>query len=248
MGPLIFMARRHQIKRKKSTYQYRLLQVNNQRQQIAEQMGQANKAKAMRQSLFTTANQQAQNQLMRNMQLAQMFQQQMSNQNYINTLTGANAFNPRNFVRLDSAGKYFVQDGASLPAGLKITPSQTGEISPADYANLVNALDNAKNHFFLDNAMNNMNSGGLGGFGGLTMMMMQGMMGGSNLGQQIMNMAMDEQDEAELARLHVIDSQLEQEQMSLENQLKLLDAEEKAVEKQMDEEIKNSAPKFGLNG
>ena len=44
-------------------------------------------------------------------------------------------------------------------------------------------------------------------------------------------------DEEELARLHVIDSQLEQEQMSLENQLKLLDAEEKAVEKQMDEEI-----------
>ncbi|MBO5947612.1 hypothetical protein J6Q66_02110 [bacterium] len=248
MGPLIFMARRHQIKRKKSTYQYRLLQVNNQRQQIAEQMGQANKAKAMRQSLFTTANQQAQNQLMRNMQLAQMFQQQASNQNYINTLMGANQFNPSNFVKLGSDGKYFLQQGANLPAGLKITQGANGEITQSDYTNLVNALDKAKNHFFLDNAVGNLNNGGLGGFGGLTMMMMQGMMGGSNLGQQIMNMAMDEQDEAELARLHVIDSQLEQEQMSLENQLKLLEAEEQAVEKQMDEEIKKSAPKFGLNG
>lgn len=246
MGPLIFMARRHQIKRKKSTYQYRLLQVNNQRQQIAEQMGQANKAKAMRQSLFTTANQQAQNQLMRNMQLAQMFQQQMSNQNYINTLMGANQFNPSNFVKLGSGGKYFVQDGANL-SQFGIT-TNNGEITQSDYANLVNALDKAKNHFFLDNAVGNLNNGGLGGFGGLTMMMMQGMMGGSNLGQQIMNMAMDEQDEAELARLHVIDSQLEQEQVSLENQLKLLEAEEQAVEKQMDEEIKKSAPKFGLNG
>lgn len=246
MGPLIFMARRHQIKRKKSTYQYRLLQVNNQRQQIAEQMGQANKAKAMRQSLFATANQQAQNQMLRNMQLAQMFQQQASNQNYKNMLIGANEFNASNYVKLGTGGKYFVQDGANL-SQFGIT-TNNGEITQSDYTNLVDALDKAKNHFFLNNAINNMNGGGLGGFGGLTMMMMQGLMGGNNIGQQIMNMAMDAQDEEELARLHVIDSQLEQEQISLENQLKLLEAEEQAVEKQMDQEIKNSAPKFGLNG
>ena len=247
MGPLIFMARRHQIKRKKSTYQYRLLQVNNQRQQIAEQMGQANKAKALRQSLFTTANQQAQNQMMRNMQLAQMFQQQASNQNYMNMLMGANAFNASNYVKLGTDGKYFAQNGANL-SQFGSTAGANGEISQSDYTNLINSLSASKDKFFLDNAINNMNGGGLGGFGGLTMMMMQGLMGGNNIGQQIMNMAMDEQDEAELARLHVIDSQLEQEQISLENQLKLLEAEEQAVEKQMDQEIKNSAPKFGLNG
>lgn len=246
MGPLIFMARRHQIKRKKSTLQFHLMKVSNQRQKIAEQMGQANKAKALRQSLFTTANQQAQNQLMRNLQMAQMFQQQASNQNYMNMLMGANAFNASNFVKLGTGGNYFVQDGANL-SQFGITPNN-GQITQADYTNLVNALDKAKNQFCMDNALANMNNGGLGGFGGLTMMMMQGLMGGNNIGQQIMNMAMDEQDEAELARLHVIDSQLEQEQTSLENQLKLLEIEEQAVEKQMDQEIKNSAPKFGLNG
>lgn len=247
MGPLIFMARRHQIKKKKSTLQFHLMKVSNQRQKIAEQMGQANKAKALRQSLFTTANQQAQNQLMRNLQMAQMFQQQASNQNYMNMLMGANAFNASNYVKLGTDGKYFVQDGADL-SQFKIAVGANGEISKSDYTNLINSLSASKDKFFLDNVINNMNGGGLGGFGGLTMMMMQGLMGGNNIGQQIMNMAMDEQDEAELARLHVIDSQLEQEQTSLENQLKLLEIEEQAVEKQMDQEIKNSAPKFGLNG
>lgn len=241
MGPLIFMARRHQIKRKKSTYQYRLLQVSNQRQQIAEQMGQANKAKALRQSLFTTANQQAQNQLMRALMLPQMFAQQAQNQKFIDMMSGCQAKWNKNNI-MDENGKLkqaFTINGTPYAAGTQLDSTQQSALGAALMQEQMSDMQKmAQNQFY--------NNGS--GFGGLTMMMMQSIAGANSMGNQIMQMAMDEHDEAELARLHVIDSQLEQEQVSLENQLKLLEAEEQAVEKQMDEEIKKSAPKFGLNG
>lgn len=180
MGPLIFMARRHQIKRKKSTLQYRLMQVNNQRQQIAEQMGQANKQKALRQSLFNITNQMAMNNQMRQM---------MAN------LVATNG-------AIDATSKATAGTNSNLPSQIA-----QGSIYDTFY--------NLQNQNLMNNLLNGLGSAG---------------------------------DEAELGQLQMIDSQLEQEQTSLENQLKLLEAEEQAVEKQMDQEIKNSAPKFGLSG
>ena len=181
MGPLIFMARRHQIKRKKSTLQYRLMQVNNQRQQIAEQMGQANKQKALRQSLFNITNQMAMNNATRDLMTRLM----------------------NNNVQADRARNLENGTGSNYLSGA----INNGGIYDAYYA--------LQNQNLMNNLLNGLGSAG---------------------------------DEAELGQLQMIDSQLEQEQTSLENQLKLLEAEEQAVEKQMDQEIKNSAPKFGLSG
>ena len=174
MGPLIFMARRHQIKRKKSNLQYRLMQVSNQRQQIAARMGEANQRKALNQSINTAMNQFNQNLMYQTLfQKMQEHNKQMSNS------------------------------------------KDSGTQSRALEMDLLNFKREMNNKIFSDALTSKMNDIG---------------------------------DQAELAQLHVLDSQLEQEQTSLENQLKLLEAEEQAVEKQMDQEIKNSAPKFGLSG
>lgn len=174
MGPLIFMARRHQIKRRKSNLQYRLMQVSNQRQQIAARMGEANQRKALNQSIYTVMNQ-----FNQNLQRQSMFQRMQEISNAI--------------------GKSKNPDTQKRALQMEMDLLR------------FNLFNNINDNAFL-NQMN------------------------------------DTADQAELAQLHVIDSQLEQEQVSLENQLKLLEAEEQAVEKQMDQEIKNSAPKFGLSG
>ena len=176
MGPLIFMARRHQVKRKKSNLQYRLLQVQNQRQQIAAQAGQANQNRALKHSLFNV-----QNGLKRNAEMSKLLSSfQQSNDRFGGTFGLTNGFN------YDQA--------------------QNSLLGLQNYLSTQSAIDNLISQFGNDS------------------------------------------DQLELGQLHMIDSQLEQEQTSLENQLKLLEAEEKAVEQQMDKEIQNSAPKFGLSG
>ena len=77
---------------------------------------------------------------------------------------------------------------------------------------------------------------------------MNGMMNSSNLFNNLINTISNLGDEAELESLNAIDSQLEQEQTTVETQIKMLEAELQSVDKQLDNEIKQSAPKFSLGG
>lgn len=166
MGPLIFIARLHQIKRQKSTLNFRLMQVQSQKNNLTAQISNAQKSSQMQQSV---------NDYMLQSQKAMLYQ------------------NFTNFVNYQ----------------VKFIPPQMQQMAMQQYTMQFHA----------------------------------------QIQMFDMNMAMQSQvnqlsNDAQLQGLNAIDQQLEQEQIALETQIKLLAAEEQNVQKQMDEEIKNSAPKF----
>jgi len=291
MGPLIFVARKHQIQRKKSNLNMRLMQIQNKREQVAEQIGQAQSAKTARQNLFNSTNRLAQNSIMTMMNLM----------NGVNSYTAGNALNTglfnamSNMTQMNNAFK--VKDGVSyLLCGESAGPKFAGFVDtskPVDanlnYVNTegmtqvggayynasqlengqpkagetgvtiagyqtkdavdaasYNAHTNSLYQKQISDAYAASQAGNLAQMG--TQLALNNLMNSGNLFSNMINNINDLSDNATLEELHALDSQLEQEQTTVETQIKMLEAELQAVDKQLDNEIKQAAPKFSLGG
>ena len=256
MGYLVFAARLQQIKRKKSNLNMRLMHISNQKMRIAEQIANAQKAKTARQNLFNSTVRTTQNALQTIMGIGNATsayintQQAMAfgaatNQNWMNLVTSATHETVNGKMQI-SIPESSVNNINGLSAALSgvMTPDGKGNYvlkegkSQSDY----NA---ALNNYFSQQqqaAYNQQIAAQVAASAG--QMAMQGIVQAGNYFMDIHNQINDFCDSAELEQLNNIDAQLEQEQTNLQTQLKALDAEEGAVEKALDENIKKSAPKF----
>lgn len=251
MGPLIFVARKHQIQRKKSQLNMRLMQIQNQREKIAEQIGQAQQAKTARQNLFNSTSRMAQNSIMAMMNIQNMANNYSSNMGMqlglLNAQKQASAFSGLTSLSGITPEKYNELTGIGFSPEIFRENTQDGKTTYS-IANAEKYNEQVQNYYnqkvqsvlapYQANQLSSMANN----------IAMNGMMGASNLFNNLINTVSNLGDEAELESLNAIDSQLEQEQTTVETQLKMLEAELQSVDKQLDNEIKQSAPKFGLSG
>lgn len=77
MGPLIFIARLHQIKRQKSSLQFRLMQATSQKQHITSQIGLVQSNKAMQDGIYDYMMQQQKSALTMQMSTASNYASMM---------------------------------------------------------------------------------------------------------------------------------------------------------------------------
>ena len=102
MGPLIFIARTHQIKRKKSQLNLRLMQIQSRRQDLAQQISNAQQHKTANQNMWN---------MMNNMQ-----QRQMEMNSMMMLYGGQSLFGNIQQAILSNAKQNGVNSGAALGA------------------------------------------------------------------------------------------------------------------------------------
>ena len=271
----------------------RLMQIQNKREQVAEQIGQAQSAKTARQNLFNSTNRLAQNSIMTMMNLMNGFNSfganQALNTGVFDAMSNMTRMNGSFNVGKDAAGNAYsyllcgsnpsaeysplidrskpVDKDGNLVTGTNINgvyyqPSQLennvpkpGEqgVSVAGYmtdktmdAAAFHELTNTSYMEKIRDTYAKSQANNLAQMG--TQLAMNNLMNSGNLFSNMLNNINDLSDNATLEELHALDSQLEQEQTTVETQIKMLEAELQAVDKQLDNEIKQAAPKFSLGG